>query len=283
MASVHEEDFDVPARRKDRVRPDPMAALEERVRREVLTTSEDWITDRFLAGALGAGTKQVGLILQKMTEDGILGPLEAVPMVEEEDLHIKVHRTYKPSRGSSEYHFDVNAFVHDGKWVVGYFDKSAADARKTVLVHGRPDILRYRRVRGARGTIKQRHPTARAKESFQNSFKYKLSDWDGKARRLLRDGKPFFDACVAASIEPKTDLPWTCPKCSSQNEAATGRCRRSLCDGRKPSALSAARPKECPRCGEPDLDGHSKRHGGKKLKAAKHKCTVKMVEAVHKM
>ncbi len=88
---TQEEDFeDLPVRRKQVKERDTQAALEARVRLEVLQTSEDWITDKFIAACVGAGTKHIGTILQKMTKEGVLSELTSVPMVEADDPQVKM-------------------------------------------------------------------------------------------------------------------------------------------------------------------------------------------------
>ncbi len=274
---TQEEDFeDLPVRRKQVKERDTQAALEARVRLEVLQTSEDWITDKFIAACVGAGTKHIGTILQKMTKEGVLSELTSVPMVEADDPQVKIHRQ------RSNFQYDVVAFIHDGKWCIGYYDRSTADARKTSLIYGRPDIYRYRRGQGAKGTIKRRC-TAAERERYRHAFKYKEADWDGKARLLLRNSQAFIDACVAVGVEPETDIPWDCAKCGRRNGPRATECSGPRCNGRKPRYLAEPDPKICPKCGEPDLDGHSRRHSGRGLEKVRHKCLVKMVEAVHKV
>lgn len=273
------DDFDDPPKpKKGKWAKDPHALLEERVRAEVLRSPEDWLTVKYVSQTLRAGIAHVRQVMGKMVEEGVLTPLRPVPMTD--DPHVKIAR--RPIEDGS---YDVTAFVHDGKWVVGYFSKSAADARRTVLVHGRPKMDHYgwsrARVHGRRRT-RQRTPTPAMRESFQNSFKYKLADWDGTAHFLLRDGQAYVDACLAASVEPMTNLPWFCA-CGRKNDASDGHCSKYECHQPKPKLLRPPEPKVCELCGEPDVDGHSRRHRGRRNAKSRQKCLEKMVDAVHKM
>lgn len=269
------DDFDDPPKpRKGKWVKDPHATLEERVRAEVLKSPEDWLTAKYVSQSLRAGNAHVVKVLAKMVTEGVLSPLCPVPTVD--DPRVKVGR--RPIEDGS---YDITAFVHEGKWVIGYFDKSSSDARKTVLVHARPDLAHLQRTSRVRGRRCARGPTVRMQESYRNSFRYKLADWDGLAHLVLRNGQPFIDACLAIGVEPKTDLPWTCA-CGRKNDASDGHCSKYECHKPKPKLLKPPEEKICPDCGQPDVDGHSKRHRGKKLYGARQKCLQKVVEIVHK-
>lgn len=254
------------------------STFESRVRAEVIKSPEDWLVPKYISQVLRSGAAHVSKVLEKMVSEGFLSPLQAVPKVDDEE--VKVGRS--PVDGG---HFDVNAFLHKGEWVIGYFGKSAADARKTVLIHARPELTLPLGISRARAGYSRhrgrRSPTPGMKERYANSFRFKAADWDGMAYFVLRDDKPYIDACIAAGIEPKTNLPWTC-KCGRVYKALDTWCRTHGCNGKKPSLLeTAVQPKVCPDCGQPDVDGHSKRHHGKKFKKAKMACLNKVIDLVH--
>lgn len=271
------DDFDDPPKpKKGKWVKDPHAQLEERVRSQVLRSSEDWLTAKHVSQTLRVGIVYVHRVMAEMVAEGVLTPLQHVPM--SNDPRVKIGR--RPIEDGS---YDVTAFVHDGKWVIGYFSKSAADARRTVLVHGRPKMDHYgwSRVR-IKGLTRQRTPTPAMREKFEKSFRYKLADWDGTAHFLLRSRQPYASACLAVGIEPMTDLPWTC-ECGRKNEAGDNYCSKYECNKPKPKLLHPPKPKVCERCGEPDVDGHSRRHRGRQNAKSKRECLEKMVDAVHKM
>lgn len=277
-----DEDFDDPPKpsQAEKHEKSRQSTFESRVRLEVLKSPEDWLVAKYLSQVLRSGAAHVSKVLEKMVGEGFLSPLQTVPKKDGEE--VKVGRT--PIDGGS---FDVNAFLHGGEWVIGYFAKSSSDARKTVLAHGRPQMDHYlghsrARVRGRAGS-RRRVPTPGMKRSFEASFRFKAAEWDGKAYLMLRNDRPYTDACLAAGIEPMTDLPWTC-KCGKVHKADNTYCTANGCNGTKPKLLEVtAAPKLCPDCGQPDVDGHSKRHQGKRLKRAKQACLQRVVEIVHKV
>jgi hypothetical protein len=265
------EDFDdIPPVRKAKREKDPHEGFEERCRLAILRSPEEWLTSKYVSQTIRSGHAHVLKVMEKMVGEGILCPSQPVPMAER-DVSVFV--------GRKDEGYAISAFPHGGKWVIGYFAKSASDARKTVVVHGRPKLDDLGRSRARGMPRRTRTPTAKMKDDYEKSFKYKLADWDGMAYRLARGGKPFINACLAARIEPMTDLPWTC-SCERVNPAEYSHCRRNGCHKEKPKLLVEP-VKLCPDCGQSDEDNHSKRHGARSLKKARQNCMQRIVEQVH--
>lgn len=275
-----QDDFDLPERPKRKLDKDPHAAFEAKVRDFVLRTPEDWLTSKWIAAKLHGGASHVGRVLAAMAEEGILSPLRRVP--QSEDERVKVHAT-TVGRGVATP-WDVTAYAFDGRWVIGYYDVSTGNPRKKSLFHGKPDP--WKRPARIRGRTYQRRLTKKEILERLRGYEYKDANWDGRAHAVLRNGSPYINACLAAGIEPMTDLPWICPECNRKNEAANHRCDKYQCDGEKPRLLQGPEPRVCDLCGEPDVDGHSRRHAVRKtakMARSKQKCLGKMVDAVHKM
>lgn len=275
---AEEYELDEPRPKKPKFKKDPYADLERRVREAVLLTGEDWLTLKFLSQDLRAGSRHVNDVLKVLVAEGVLSPPAPVPYDEEVKVGV---------RPIPDGFFHVVAFRHSNQWVIGYFSKSATDARKTVLIHGRPTFDRYlgfSRTRRRMGA-KRRVPTVKMKEDFANSFRYKLADWDGLAYKVLRDSRGFADACKALNLHQG---PWTCPKCKRRNRSDQAYCDNwttgSECKTPRPKYVTPeAQVKVCEKCGEPDVDGHSRRHRSKKTAKSRQRCLEKLVDAVHEM
>lgn len=267
------EALEAPDVKRKVVEKDPHAATARRVREHVLSSMENWITAKHLACVLRLGSSYVGQVLKSMAEEGILSPLRPVPL----DEDVKV--------GTGENNsgwYNVSAYFHDGQWVIGYYDKSGNDPKKTVLVHRKPEAHRWSRSR-KRG-IMSNYPTAKHWEKIKSEYKYEPAKWDGKGHLILRHGQAFLDACVAIGVEPNMGLPWNCSACGlRENKGNTKECER--CQASRPKLLPDLTPKQkrCPNCDEIVSVSHARRHGRKQNRKEYYLCMQKLVDLIHKV